>query len=32
MGSHEHNMVVPGQIIKHIPEKLIEKLKDKHKI
>lgn len=27
MGSQEHNMVVLGQIVKHIPGKLIEKLK-----
>ena len=32
MGSQEHNMVVLGQIVKHIPKKLIEKLKNKHKI
>lgn len=32
MSSQEHNMVVLGQIVKHIPAKLIEKLKDKHKI
>ena len=31
MGSQEHNMVVLGQIVKHIPKKLIEKLKNKHK-
>ena len=29
MGSQEHNMVVPGQIVKHIPGKLIEKLRAK---
>ena len=32
MGSQEHNMVVLGQIVKHIPGKLIEKLKGKYKI
>lgn len=32
MGSQEHNMVVLGQIVKHIPKKLIEKLKKMHKI
>ena len=32
MGSQEHNMVVLGQIVKHIPKKLIEKLKNQHKI
>ena len=32
MGSQEHNMGVQGQIVKHIPKKLIEKLKNKHKI
>ena len=26
MGSQEHNMLVLGQIVKHIPKKLIEKL------
>ena len=31
MGSREHNMVVLGQIVKYIPKKLIEKLKNKHK-
>ena len=31
MGSQEHNMEVLGQIVKHIPKKLIEKLKNKHK-
>jgi len=32
MGSQEHHMAVLGQIVKHIPKKLIEKLKNKHKI
>ena len=32
MSSQEHNMAVLGQIVKHIPAKLIEKLKGKHKI
>ena len=32
MSSQEHNMAVLGQIVKHIPAKLIEKLKAKHKI
>ena len=32
MGSQEHNMVVLRQIIKHIPKKLIERLKHQHKI
>ena len=32
MGSQEHNMVVLGQIVKLIPKKLIEKLKNQHKI
>ena len=32
MGSQEHNLAVLGQIVKHIPGKLIEKLKVKHKI
>ena len=32
MESPEHNMVVLGQIVKLIPRKLIEKLKNKHKI
>ena len=32
MGSQEHNMVVSGQIVKHISKKLIKKLKNKHKI
>ena len=32
MGSQEHNLAVLGQIVKHIPKKLIEKLKVKHKI
>lgn len=32
MDSQEHNMVVLGQIFKQIPAKLIEKLKNKHKI
>ena len=32
MGSQEHHMVVLGQIVKHIPKKLIEKLKNQHKI
>ena len=32
MGSQEHNMVVPGQIVQHIPGKLIGKLKARHKM
>lgn len=32
MDSQEHNMVVLGQIVKLIPKKLIEKLKNKYKI
>ena len=32
MGSQEHHMAVLGQIVKHIPKKLIEKLKNQHKI
>lgn len=32
MGSQEYNLAVLGQIVKHIPGKLIEKLKIKHKI
>ena len=32
MGSQEHNLAVLGQIVKHIPGKLIEKLKAKYKI
>ena len=32
MGSQEHHMAVLGQIVKLIPKKLIEKLKNKHKI
>ena len=32
MGSQERNMVVLGQIVNHIPGKLIEKLKGKYKI
>ena len=32
MGSQEYNLAVLGQIVKHIPRKLIEKLKVKHKI
>ena len=32
MGSQERNMAVLGQIVKHIPGKLIEKLKGKYKI
>ena len=32
MGSREYNLAVLGQIVKHIPGKLIEKLKIKHKI
>ena len=32
MGSQEHNLAVLGQIVKHIPGKLIEKLKGKYKI
>ena len=32
MGSQEHHMAVPGQIVKLIPKKLIEKLKNQHKI
>ena len=32
MSSQEHNMVVLGQIVKHIPAKLIEKLKAKYGI
>ena len=32
MGSQEHNLAVLGQIVKHIPGRLIEKLKVKHKI
>ena len=32
MGSQEHNLAVSGQIVKHIPGKLIGKLKVKHKI
>ena len=31
MGSQEHHMAVLGQIVKHIPKKLIEKLKNQHK-
>ena len=32
MSSQEHNMAVLGQIVKHIPAKLIEKLKSKYRI
>ena len=32
MSSPEHNLAVLGQIVKHIPRKLIEKLKVRHKI
>lgn len=32
MGSQEHNLPVLGQIVKHIPGKLAEKLKSKCKI
>ena len=32
MSSQEHNLAVLGQIVKHIPGKLIEKLKAKYKI
>ena len=32
MGSPEHNLAVLGQIVKHIPKKLIEKLRVKYKI
>ena len=32
MNPQEHNMAVLGQIVKHIPKKLVEKLKNKHKI
>ena len=32
MSSQEHNMAVLGQIVKHIPAKLIEKLKVKYRI
>lgn len=32
MGSPEHNLAVLGQIVKHIPKKLIEKLRGKYKI
>ncbi len=32
MRPQENNMVVLGQIVKHIPKKLIEKLKNKYKI
>ena len=32
MGSQEYNLAVLWQIVKHIPGKLIEKLKIKHKI
>ena len=32
MGSPEHNLAVLGQIVKHIPKKLIEKLRCKYKI
>ena len=32
MSSQEHNMAVLGQIVKHIPAKLIEKLKAKYGI
>ena len=32
MGSQEHHMAVLGQIVKLIPKKLIEKLKNQHKI
>ena len=32
MGSQEHILAVLGQIVKHIPGKLIEKLKGKYKI
>ena len=32
MNPQEHNMAVLGQIVKHIPKKLIEKLKNRYKI
>ena len=32
MSPQEHNMAVLGQIVKYIPKKLIEKLKNKYKI
>ena len=32
MGSPEHNLAVLGRIVKHIPKKLIEKLRRKYKI
>ncbi len=32
MSSQKNNMAVLGQIVKHIPAKLIERLKAKHKI
>ena len=32
MGSQEYNLAVLGQIVKHIPKKLIEKLRGKYKI
>lgn len=32
MDSQEHNLTILGQIVKHIPPKLIDSLKRKHRI